>query len=301
MIQRSSWNALKHNKNAPYHQNTWQIILQYHTSYLNYNLPTIWFRFFTLTRFLTPMLEDELSENSSSLASPFIISIPESSEGMYWYWYVSWNKYIMCINTRLRICHSDKMIYSHDKMYYYETEDMHFVWFYPCEMDFSHHESQNFIRVAKQWGWDSETSGEISISRGKLYKMHFLAYFTLQSTVIMLNTLHKVEYHENHVRWIYLTTVLYMGESQKYARTLSDNVYLLYLPMWSPHYITRDISSHDHEYIYVPSIYGIYRSCSTTYYRYYGIYQPALPHVTRSYGIFTTCPPRYNQHKWYNC
>ena len=24
--------------------------------------------------------------------------------------------------------------------------------------------------------------------------------------------------HENHVRWVYLTTVLYMGECQKYAR-----------------------------------------------------------------------------------
>ena len=31
----------------------------------------------------------------------------------------------------------------------------------------------------------------------------------------MLNTLRKVKDHENHVRWIYLTTVLYMGESQK--------------------------------------------------------------------------------------
>ena len=48
--------------------------------------------------------------------------------------------------------------------------------------------------------------------------MHFLAYFTLQSMVIMLNTQPKVEDHENHVRWVYLTTVLYMGESQKYAR-----------------------------------------------------------------------------------
>ena len=34
----------------------------------------------------------------------------------------------------------------------------------------------------------------------------------------MLNTLRKVKDHENHVKLIYLTTVLYMGESQKYAR-----------------------------------------------------------------------------------
>ena len=46
---------------------------------------------------------------------------------------------------------------------------------FPCEMDFSHHESPNPARVA----WDSETSGEKSISHGKPYKMHFLAYFTL--------------------------------------------------------------------------------------------------------------------------
>ena len=60
---------------------------------------------------------------------------------------------------------------------------------FPCEMEFSHHESPNPTRVAK---WDSETSGEKSISNGKPYKMHFLAYFTLQSMVIMLNTRHKV-------------------------------------------------------------------------------------------------------------
>ena len=64
--------------------------------------------------------------------------------------------------------------------------------------------------------WDSETSGEKSISRGKPYKMHFIAYFT----------------QENHVRWIYLIAVLCMGEGQKYARimrkvhTISIHVYL---------------------------------------------------------------------------
>ena len=34
--------------------------------------------------------------------------------------------------------------------------------------------------------------------------MHFIAYFTLQGTLVMLNTLCKVEYHENHVIWTYL-------------------------------------------------------------------------------------------------
>ena len=62
------------------------------------------------------------------------------------------------------------------------------------------------------------TSGEKSISHGKPYKIQFLTYFALQCTLIVLNTLRKVEDHENHVRWIYLTTVLNMGQSQKYAR-----------------------------------------------------------------------------------
>ena len=38
-----------------------------------------------------------------------------------------------------------------------------------------------------QRGWDSETSGEKSVSHGKSYKMHFLlAYFTRQGTLVML-------------------------------------------------------------------------------------------------------------------
>ena len=39
----------------------------------------------------------------------------------------------------------------------------------------------------------------------------------------------KVAVHENHVRWIYLTTVLSMGEGQKYARNL-----LLWTYFWIP-------------------------------------------------------------------
>ena len=46
---------------------------------------------------------------------------------------------------------------------------------FPCEMDFSHHESLNPARVACDEG-----------------------------TLIMLNALRKVEDRENHVRWIYL-------------------------------------------------------------------------------------------------
>ena len=67
--------------------------------------------------------------------------------------------------------------------------------------------------------WHSGTSGEKSISHGNPYKMKFfLAYFTLQGMLIMLNIMHsKVEDHENHMRWIYLRTVLNFGVSRKYA------------------------------------------------------------------------------------
>ena len=75
-------------------------------------------------------------------------------------------------------------------------------------MDFSHHKSPNHTKsFATRVGFGD-----------KWWEIH-LAYFTLQSMLTMLNTLHKVEDHENHVSWIYLTTVLYMEESQKHVRT----------------------------------------------------------------------------------
>ena len=46
----------------------------------------------------------------------------------------------------------------------------------------------------------------------------FVTYFTLQGALIIINTLFKVVHHENHVRWMYLTTVINMGERRKYAR-----------------------------------------------------------------------------------
>ena len=89
------------------------------------------------------------------------------------------------------------------------VDDMHFVWF--SIRDFSHHESQNPAQ--------SLATNEIRrrVVR-KPYKMYFLAYFTLQDMLVMLNILRKVENHENHVRWIYIKTVLNMGDSRKYAR-----------------------------------------------------------------------------------
>ena len=53
--------------------------------------------------------------------------------------------------------------------------------------------------------------------------MNFLAYFALQATLVLLHTRNNVEDHENHVRWIYFTIVLNMGESRKYARNVNPN------------------------------------------------------------------------------
>ena len=79
---------------------------------------------------------------------------------------------------------------------------MHFVWFSMRDGFFSPRVSESHPTTRVGFGDN----------------MHFLAYFTLQGTLVMLNTLRKVEDQENHVGWIYLTTVLYMGDSRKYAR-----------------------------------------------------------------------------------
>ena len=124
---------------------------------------------------------------------------------------------------------------------------MYFVWFSMWDGFFSSRVSESHPSRLRR-GWDSETSGEKSISHGKPYKMNFLTYFTLQGTLVILNTLHKVEDHENHVRWIYLTTVLYMG-SQKYARmdclwpflhaARTSNGYSVFAPTRSVHDFSR--------------------------------------------------------------
>ena len=77
---------------------------------------------------------------------------------------------------------------------------------FPCEMDFSHHKS-----LATRVGYRDEW-WEIHRTWKTIQKKYFIVYFTFQGDLIMPNTLRIIEYHENHVRWIYLTTVLNMGE-----------------------------------------------------------------------------------------
>ena len=72
-------------------------------------------------------------------------------------------------------------------------------------MEFSHYESWNAIQ------------------------MHFLTYFTLQVTLIMIDILHKVKDHKNDVRRIDPTPVLNMGESQKYARNSVTHVEVIHI------------------------------------------------------------------------
>ena len=72
---------------------------------------------------------------------------------------------------------------------------------FPCEMEFSHYESPNPIRVA----CDDEEGGirrQVVINpyhMGSHTKMHFLAYFTLQDTLIMINTLVVVVYFGKYI------------------------------------------------------------------------------------------------------
>ena len=75
-----------------------------------------------------------------------------------------------------------------------------------CEMDCSHHESPNGIRRRV------ETIQNV--------------FSRILYTLIKLSIMCKVADHKNHVRWIYLTTVFSMGESQKYARRLIDHMML---------------------------------------------------------------------------
>ena len=62
-------------------------------------------------------------------------------------------------------------------------------------------------------GWDSEMVGEKSNPSHMENHTKCIFSHTLHSqvTLIILTVLRKVEDHENHVRWIHLTTVLYMG------------------------------------------------------------------------------------------
>ena len=58
-------------------------------------------------------------------------------------------------------------------------DDMHFVWFSMRDGFFSPRVFESRLSRVARLGWYSETSGEKSISHGRPYKMHFLAYFTL--------------------------------------------------------------------------------------------------------------------------
>ena len=76
---------------------------------------------------------------------------------------------------------------------------------FPCEMEFSHHESPN--RNRRQ-----------VVRNPSHMENHAHAFSRILCTFVMINTLRKVKDHENHVRWIYLKTVLYIGGNQTHAR-----------------------------------------------------------------------------------
>ena len=109
--------------------------------------------------------------------------------------HAKYRKDYMVVDQTTNVTHS-----VNTNIFHLPPEDQHTFWRicilygFPCEMDFFHLESPTRVGI-----------GDDRI----LYtSMH-----------VMLNTQRKVEDHENHARWIHFATVLYMGESQKYART----------------------------------------------------------------------------------
>ena len=74
-----------------------------------------------------------------------------------------WNNWCTQLNvnsSRGALKNSMKTILMNDYATLVKCEKICILYGFPCEMDFSHHESPNSTRVAKRRGWDSETSGE---------------------------------------------------------------------------------------------------------------------------------------------
>ena len=98
-------------------------------------------------------------------------------------------------------------------------EDMHFVWFSMWDGFFSPRVSESRpSRVATRVGFGDEW-WEIHLT----WKTIQNAFSRILYTLMHFNqTKYNVQSCRswNHVRWIYLTTVLCMGESQKYARSV---------------------------------------------------------------------------------
>ena len=93
--------------------------------------------------------------------------------------------------------------------------------------DYMHFVRDGFIspslRVSPEW--DSETSGEKSISHGKPHKMHFLAYFTLQGVLMMLKIYcSKLKIMKTNSVIDLSHNCSQHGGSPKYARRQTNNV-----------------------------------------------------------------------------
>ena len=81
------------------------------------------------------------------------------------------------------------------------------------------------VRLRDKW-W------EIHLTWKTIQNAFSRILYALQVTFVMLNTctLRKIEDHENHVRLIYLTTVLYMGKVRNMGETCHSPVHH---PLWN--------------------------------------------------------------------
>ena len=125
---------------------------------------------------------------------------------------INWTHYISCKNAiGLPLMKSDNKLPLPSQARVTPTsrrEDMHFVWFSMWDGFFSARVSESRLsRVATRVGFEDEW-WEIHLA----WKTIQNAFSRILYTLIKLDIMCKVADHENHVRWIYLTTVLCKGE-----------------------------------------------------------------------------------------
>ena len=102
-------------------------------------------------------------------------------------------------------------------------DDMHFVWFSMWDGFFSPRVSESRpSRVATRVGFGDEW-WEIHLTWKTIQNAFSRILYTLRHFNQAKYTVQSCR-SWNHVRWIYLTTVLCMGECQKYARNDHYNI-----------------------------------------------------------------------------
>ena len=102
-------------------------------------------------------------------------------------------------------------------------DDMHFVWFSMWDGFFSPRVHSTALVPPESRSDEGGIRWRV-VRNSSHMEHHTKCIFSHTYTLIKLNTLCKVSDHETHVRWIYLTTVLCMGEGQKVSHTCTSDL-----------------------------------------------------------------------------